>query len=73
MSDEAEETPETIGDAIESVAKGMTSSSSENGRSMTQIPIRDLIAADQYLAGKRAASKAHVGLRFTKCIPPGGG
>ncbi len=73
MSDATEVTIETIGDAIESVAKGMTSASSENGRSMTQIPIKDLIAADQYLTGKRAAGKAHFGLRMTKCIPPGGG
>lgn len=73
MSDKTETTIETIGDAIESVAKGMTSSSSENGRSMTQIPIRDLIMADQYLAAKNAAAKSHMGLRFTKCIPPGGG
>jgi len=65
--------PETIGDAIEQVAKGMVSSSSENGRSMTNMPIRDLIEADHYLAAKAAASKPHFGLRMTKCIPPGGG
>lgn len=65
--------PETIGDAIDLVAKGMVSSSSENGRSMTNIPIRDLIEADRHLAAKRAASKPHFGLRMTKCIPPGGG
>lgn len=65
--------PETIGDAIDMVAKGMVSSSSENGRSMTNIPIRDLIEADRHLAAKRASSKPHFGLRMTKCIPPGGG
>ena len=69
----ADEVIETIEDAIESVAKGMVSSSSENGRSMTNVPLKDLIEADRYLAGKRAAAKAHMGLRFTKCIPPGGG
>lgn len=68
-----EETIETIKDAIESVAKGMVSSSAESGRQMTNIPIGDLIKADQYLAGKNAAAKAHFGLRFTKCVPPGGG
>jgi len=73
MSDEAEITIDTIGDAINTVAKGMTASSSENGRSMSQIPIKDLIAADQYMAGKTAAGESHFGLRFTKCIPPGGG
>jgi hypothetical protein len=65
--------PETIGDAIEQIAKGMVSSSSENGRAMTNIPIRDLIEADRHLASKRAASKPHFGMRMTKCIPPGGG
>ena len=65
--------PETIGEAIELVAKGMVSSSSESGRSMTNMPIRDLIDADRHLAGKNASSKPHFGLRMTKCIPPGGG
>ena len=64
-----EETIESIEDAIESVAKGMVSSSSENGRSMSTVPIKDLIEADRYLKGKTAATKP----RFTKCIPPGGG
>ena len=68
-----EETPETVAEAIESVALGMVSSASENGRTVTQIPLKDLIEADQHLARKRAASKAHFGMRFTKCIPPGGG
>jgi hypothetical protein len=72
MADE-EETIESIEDAIESVAKGMVSSSSENGRSMSTVPIKDLIEADRYLKGKTAATKPHMGLRFTKCIPPGGG
>jgi hypothetical protein len=73
MSSETEETIETIGDAIQSVAKGMVSSSSENGRSMSTVPIKDLIEADRYLKGKTAATKPHMGLRFTKCTPPGGG
>lgn len=72
MADD-EETIESIEDAIESVAKGMVSSSSENGRSMSTVPIKDLIEADRYLKGKTAATKPHMGLRFTKCIPPGGG
>jgi hypothetical protein len=68
-----EQTPETIEDAIDEVARGMVSSASENGRSVTRVPLKDLIEADKYLTGKRAAAKAHFGLRFTKCIPPGGG
>lgn len=68
-----ESDPETVGDAIEQVAKGMIHSTSENGRQMTNIPLRDLIEADRHLAAKQAATKNHFGLRFTKCIPPGGG
>lgn len=69
----ADEVIETIEDAIESVAKGMVSSSEESGRKIDRMAIKDMIAADQYLAGKTAAAKSHFGLRFTKCIPPGGG
>lgn len=68
-----EETPETVTEAIESVALGMIQTSSENGRSVTRMNIKDMIEADRYLAGKTAAAKAHFGLRMTKCIPPGGG
>jgi hypothetical protein len=68
-----EEVIETIEDAIESVAKGMVSSSSEDGRSASRIPLKDLIEADRYLTGKTAQGKSHFGLRMTKCIPPGGG
>ncbi len=68
-----EETPETVEEAIESVATGMVSSSSENGRSVQRVPLRDLIEADKYLAQKNRVAKPHMGLRFTKLIPPGGG
>lgn len=68
-----ESTPETIEDAIEQVALGMVASGSESGRQFTNISIDDLIKADQYKAAKTAAAKAHFGLRFTKCVPPGGG
>ena len=71
--EETIETIETIDDAIKSVAKSMVQSSSENGRSVTRMNIKDMIEADRYLAGKTAAAKAHFGLRMTKCIPPGGG
>tara|TARA_R110000868_G_scaffold19923_2_gene84997 strand:+ start:918 stop:1130 length:213 start_codon:yes stop_codon:yes gene_type:complete len=68
-----EATPTTIEEAIETTALGMTSSENENGRSMTSIPIRDLIEADRHLANKRAMAKNHFGMRMTKAIPPGGG
>lgn len=69
-----DETIETIEDAIDEVARGMLSSTTDaNGRELTFIPLRDLIAADQHLANKRASAKAHFGMRMTKAIPPGGG
>jgi len=66
-----ETSPTTVEEAIQSMALGMVSAASENGRSQTNIPIKDLIEADQYLARKQAASKSHFGMRFTKGIPPG--
>jgi hypothetical protein len=65
--------PTTVEDAVELVALGMVSETAEGNRSQKNIPIKDLIEADGYLIGKRAASKPHMGLRFTKLIPPGGG
>lgn len=72
-NEEEEQLPDTIAEAIEQVATGMVSESAENGRSVRRMSIREMIEADQYLAAKRAAGKSHFGLRFTKCIPPGGG
>jgi len=68
-----ESTPTTVEEAIESVALGMVTSSSENGRSMDMIPLQDLVEAAKYLRRNGAATKPHFGLRITKCIPPGGG
>lgn len=65
--------PETIEEAISTVALGMVSEESENGRTLKHTTIKDMIEADRYIAGKTAAAKAHFGLRMTKCIPPGGG
>lgn len=67
-----EQTPATIEDAIELTALGMVSSASDGKSSQTNIPIRDLIEADQHLARKRTASKNHFGMRYTAMIPPGG-
>lgn len=44
---------------------------SGDGVSMQSRPISELIAADQYLAAKRAAARSHGGLRFAKIQPPG--
>jgi hypothetical protein len=68
-----EPTPETIGDAIEQVAKNMVSSQSENGRQIQFLSVDEMIKADQHIASKRASTKPHFGMRMTKAVPPGGG
>ena len=66
--------PETVEDAIEQVAiTTIRRERDANGQEIEYLPMDDLIKADRHLAGKTAATKAHFGLRMTKCIPPGGG
>jgi hypothetical protein len=64
--------PETIADAIGQNARGPKRVQVGN-QSVEQQSIDDQIKADQYLAAKKAAAKPHLGLRFTKIIPPGAG
>lgn len=64
---------ELIQDAIAvSATAGVASASNDSG-SVTKMSVSDQILAANYLAAKNAGSKSHFGLRFTKCIPPGGG
>ena len=62
--------PGPLEEAIVESAKGPAKSAGD-GQSMEQHPLRDLIDADRYLAGKEAVGKPRRGLRFTKLIPPG--
>jgi hypothetical protein len=39
--------------------------------SMEQHKLADQIAADRYLASKKALRSKRLGLRFTKIVPPG--
>lgn len=67
MSDETRS--EAIEDAITDPA-----AASQDGRSATARPIRDLIEADQYLSGKEALSNGQSGwaaLRPARVVPPG--
>lgn len=64
--------PTDIDEAIEQ-ALTQPASQSENGRTITERPIKDLQDARDRETGNRAAAKSHFGLRFTKLIPPGGG
>ncbi len=59
-----------ITNAIRENASGPAKASGDQG-SFEQHSIPDQIAADRYLASKRAASKPHRGMRFTRIIPPG--
>jgi hypothetical protein len=64
--------PETIAEAITQAALG-PKTSSENGRTVTEHDMTQLIAADNHVSGKLAGRKNHMGLRFGKIIPPGAG
>jgi len=65
--------PTTVSQAIEQAAISGVKKSAEGEREQENFPIKDMIEADRYLIGKRAAAKPHFGMRMTKCIPPGGG
>lgn len=64
--------PGNITEAISQVALG-PKTSSENGRTVTEHGLTDLIAADNHVAAKTAGQRNHMGLRFTKIVPPGAG
>ena len=51
-------------------AAGDPASAAVDGQTVQSRPIADLIAADQYLAQKQAASLRHRGLRFTRLVGP---
>lgn len=61
---------ESIADAIKENAAGPYKAAGDSV-SVEQHSIQDQIAADRYLASKRAANKPHRGLRFSRIIPPG--
>ena len=44
-----------------------------DGITVTQRPLTELVEADKYLEGARAANIGGFGLRFQKIVPPGGG
>jgi len=61
---------ETITNAIRENASGPAKATGDQG-SFEQHAIHDQIAADRYLASKRAQAKPHRGMRFTRIVPPG--
>jgi hypothetical protein len=59
-----------LDDAIRTSAEGPKSASGDSG-SMQQHSIPDQIAADRYLASKKATRSRGLGVRLTKVVPPG--
>lgn len=62
--------PDDIRQSIEENAAGPAQVTGDSG-SVRMQPLKDQIAADQYLSGKTAATNKRKGLRFTKFVPPG--
>lgn len=65
--------PTTVEEAIEQVALGMVSSASENGRQITQLPLRDLIALQEFNERRARTTTTHKIMHSMQAIPPGGG
>jgi hypothetical protein len=66
-------TSEEIAEKIASSAVAGVQSASNDSGSVTSMTISEQIKAAHFVASQNAGSKPHFGLRFTKCIPPGGG
>jgi len=61
---------EELEDAIKENAAGPAKASGD-GTSMEQHKLPDQIAADKYLAGKKAMASPTLGLRMARIVPPG--
>ena len=61
---------EPLDSAIEDAAQGPARARGDQGE-MQQHNLKDLIEADRYLAGKRAAAARRLGIRFLHLQPPG--
>lgn len=59
---------DTISDAAQAPAQVEA-----DGLKVSEHSLPDLIEADQYLAGKTAATRKHKGIRFNRISPPGAG
>jgi len=64
---------DTIANNIERDAINGVASVSVDGTSTTAMSMEDRIKAARYLAGQQAAAQNHLGLRFVRLVPPGGG
>ena len=59
-----------LDNTIRDNAAGPAKASGDSG-SMEQHPLPDQIAADKYLASKKAMASKTLGLRVAKIVPPG--
>ena len=62
--------PDDLEQSIQENAQQPAKATGDSG-SVEQHPLPDQIAADRYLASKRAVRSKRLGLRFTKIVPPG--
>jgi len=63
---------DTVREAVEENALGPRKASGDSG-SVEQHPLKDQIEAARFEGAQSAAGKNHLGLRFIKLDPPGGG
>jgi len=64
---------ETIASNIERDAIDGVQSVSVDGTNVGAMSIDDRIKAARFVAAQQAAARNHLGLRFVKLVPPGGG
>ena len=62
---------ENLDNQLRENASGPKRASGDSG-SIEQHPLADQIAADRYLASKKAAKSGGLGIRLSKLVPPGG-
>ena len=61
---------ENLDNTIRDNAAGPKKATGDSG-SVEQHPLNDQIAADRYLASKKAARSRGLGIRMSKLVPPG--
>ena len=61
---------ENLDTQIRDNAAGPKKATGDSG-SVEQHPLTEQIAADRYLASKKAAQSKRLGIRLTKLVPPG--
>lgn len=63
----------TIDEAIDAQARGRVKKARDNEGEVEYFSIEELLKAKRDAAATTAAAKSHMGLRFSKLVPPGTG